>query len=135
VAAADLLGAGCRLAADAMVTHVLWPRSPGLGGFYEVARRDGHAPVVGAMVSLGQENCRVGLCGVADIGIACPTVARAIFIRFPTAPSLSEIDQLLERDLEEPVFGNAFVSADYRREVAPVVIQRAVVAAARVGQG
>jgi carbon-monoxide dehydrogenase medium subunit len=135
VAAADLLGAGCRLAADALVTHVLWPRLPGLGGFYEVARRDGHAPVVGAMVTLSQKNCRVGLCGVAAIGIACPTVARAILIRFPTAPFLSEIDQLLERDLDEPVFGNAFVSGDYRREVAPVVIQRAIVAAARAGHG
>jgi carbon-monoxide dehydrogenase medium subunit len=134
VAAADLLGAGCRLAMDALVTHVLWPRSPGLGGFYEVARRDGHAPVVGAMVNLGKEKCRVGLCGVAAIGIACPTVARAIFIRFPTVPFLSEIDQLLERDLDGPVMDNAFVSADYRRDVAPVVIRRAVAAAARAGQ-
>ncbi|MDB6082732.1 MAG: carbon monoxide dehydrogenase medium chain, partial [Gammaproteobacteria bacterium] len=134
VAAADLLGASGRLAPDALVTHVLWPRSRGLGGFYEVARRDGHAPVVGAMVSLGDANCRVGLCGVAAIGIACPTVARAIFIRFPTAPYLTEIDELLERDIDEPLFGNAFVGAGYRRDVAPVVIQRAVVAAARVGQ-
>jgi carbon-monoxide dehydrogenase medium subunit len=134
VDAADLLGAERRLAPDALVTHVLWPRSPGLGGFYEVARRDGHAPVVGAMVTFGRENCRVGLCGVAAVGIACPNVARAIFIRFPTAPERDEIDQLLERDLVAPVFGNAFVSADYRREVAPVVIQRAAAAAVRVGQ-
>jgi aerobic carbon-monoxide dehydrogenase medium subunit len=134
VAAADLLGTGGRLAADALVTHVLWPRSPGVGGFYEVARRDGHAPVVGAMVTLGQENCRVGLCGVAAVGIACPTVARAILLRFPIAPETGEIDRLLDRDLDGPVFGNAFVGADYRREVAPVVIQRAVVAAACVGQ-
>jgi carbon-monoxide dehydrogenase medium subunit len=136
VAAADLLGAGRRLAADALVTHVLWPRSPGLGAFYEVARRDGHAPVVGAMVSLSQRHCRVGLCGVAAIGIACPTVARAILVRFPAAPDADEIDRLLERDLEVAAVGNAFVSdafvgADYRREVAPVVIQRAAVAAAR----
>lgn len=131
VAAADLLGAGCTPAADALVTHVLWPRWPGLGGFYEVARRDGHAPVVGAMVTLNQDQCRVGLCGVAAIGIACPSVARAIYMRFPTAPDPEEIDQLLERDLDQPIFGNAFVGADYRREVAPVVIQRAIVAAAR----
>jgi CO/xanthine dehydrogenase FAD-binding subunit len=130
-AAASLLGAGRCLAADALITHVLWPRSPGCGGFYEVARRDGHVPVVGAMVALNQADCRVGLCGVAVIGLACPAVARAIFIRFPTAPSLSEIDQLLECDLGGPVFGNAFVGADYRREVTPVVIQRAIVAAAR----
>jgi aerobic carbon-monoxide dehydrogenase medium subunit len=129
VAAADLLGSGCRLAADALVTHVLWPRSRGSGGFYEVARRDGHAPVLGAMVTLSRHNCRVGLCGVAAVGIACPSVAQAIFIRFPATPSLSEIDQLLERDLGEPLFGNAFVGSDYRRKVAPVVIQRAIIAA------
>jgi carbon-monoxide dehydrogenase medium subunit len=129
VEAADLLGPGCRFAADALVTHVLWPRSPGHGGFYEVARRDGHAPVVGAMVALSRDDCRVGLCGVAATGIACPAVARAIFIGFPTAPHLSEIDQLLDRDLAGPVFGNAFVDAEYRREVAPVVIRRAVAAA------
>jgi carbon-monoxide dehydrogenase medium subunit len=134
VAAADLLGAGCRLAPDALVTHVFWPRSPGHGGFYEVARRDGHAPVVGAMVTVSRESCRVGLCGVAAVGIACPAVARAIFIRFPSALDRDEIDRLLERDLVVPVFGNAFVGADYRREVAPIVIQRAAVAAARVGQ-
>jgi carbon-monoxide dehydrogenase medium subunit len=135
IAAADLLGSGGRLAPDALVTHVLWPRSPGRGGFYEVARRDGHAPVVGAMVAVSPDTCRVGLCGVAAVGIACPSVARAIFMRFPTAPDVTEIDRLLDRDLKEPLFDNAFVRADYRREVAPVVIQRALVAAARVGRG
>ena len=134
VAAADLLGSSGRIATDLLVTHVLWPRSPGRGGFYEVARREGHAPVVGAMVALSHDGCRVGLCGVAATGLACPTVARAIFVRFPSAPYLSEIDQLLDRDLADPVFGNAFVGAEYRREVAPVVIRRAAAAAARVGQ-
>jgi carbon-monoxide dehydrogenase medium subunit len=134
VAAADLLGPGCRLAADALVTHVLWPRSPGLGGFYEVARRDGHAPVVGAMVNLGRDDCRIGLCGVTATGMACPTVAGAVFDRFPTALEPDEIDRLLARDVGEPFFGNAFVGAHYRREMAPVVIQRAIAAAARAGQ-
>jgi hypothetical protein len=85
------------------------------------------------MVTLSRENCCVGLCGVAAVGIACATVARAIFMRFPAALERVEIDQLLERDVDAPVFGNAFVGADYRREVAPVVIQRAA-AAARVEQ-
>ncbi len=134
VAAADLLGAACRLAPDALVTHVLWPRNPGRGGFYEVARRDGHAPVVGAMVSVGTNRCHVGLCGVAAVGLACPTVADAILRRFPFAPEAAEIDRLLERDLGElaitPAFGTAFVGVEYRRRVAPVVIQRAIAAAA-----
>jgi hypothetical protein len=82
------------------------------------------------MVAISEENCRVGLCGVAAIGIACPAVARAIFNHFPIATGLDQIDELLEQDLEEPLFGNAFVGADYRREVAPAVIQRAADAAA-----
>jgi carbon-monoxide dehydrogenase medium subunit len=135
VAAADLLGPGGSLAADALVTHVLWPRSRGFAGFYEVARRDGHVPVVGAMVALSRDDCRVGLCGVAAGGLACPSVARAIFIRFPAVPSVGEIDRLLEHDLTGPVIGNTFVGADYRREVAAVVIQRAIVAAGGGGQG
>jgi carbon-monoxide dehydrogenase medium subunit len=129
-AAAELIGPRGRLAADGLVTHVLWPRFSGHGGFYEVARRDGHAPVVGALVCLRQGDCRVGLCGVAAAPLACPTVARAILLRLPAAPCLGEIDQLLEQDLDLPLFGNAFVGADYRREVAPVVIQRAALAAA-----
>ncbi len=130
IAAAELLGPRRGLAADALVTHVLWPRSRGCGGFYEVARRDGHAPVVGALVVRGHEECRVGLSGVAATGIACPAVARAIFSRFPMAPSVAEIDGLLDQDLGEPVVDDAFVGAQYRREVAPVVIHRAVIAAA-----
>jgi carbon-monoxide dehydrogenase medium subunit len=133
VPAAGVLGAGRRLAPDALVTHVLWPRNPGRGGFYEVARRDGHAPVVGAMISMGADRCRVGLCGVAAVGLTCPTVAEAISHRFPAAPGTQEIDRLLERDLgavaADTAFGTAFAGAEYRRRVAPVVIQRAIAAA------
>jgi len=135
VDAAELLGLGCRLAPDALVTQVLWPRNPGRGGFYEVARRLGHAPVVGAMVSIGSDRCRVGLCGVAAVGLACPTVADALYRRFPAAPDLAEIDRLLARDLREPAFGTDFVGAEYRRRVAPVVIQRALASAAAAGAG
>ena len=134
VAAASVLGGGAALAADEIVTHVHWPRLPGLAGFYEVARRHGHAPVVGALVSVGQRECRVGVCGVAAVGIACPTVARGIFATFPAVLGVGELDELLERDLTGPVFGNVFVGADYRRDVAPVVIQRALAAAARSGR-
>jgi carbon-monoxide dehydrogenase medium subunit len=133
VTATELLGSNGRLAADALVTHVLWPRRPGAGGFYEVARRHGHAPVVGAMVTVSREECRVGLCGVAAVGVACLGVARAILARFPTAPEVDDIQGLLDRDLEQPPFGTAFVGAEYRREVAPIVIRRAALAAARGG--
>jgi len=126
VEATDLLGLGHCLAPDALVTHVLWPRNPGRGGFYEVARRVGAAPVVGAMVSVGADRCRVGLCGVAAVGVASPCVADAIHRCFPTLPDAAEIDRLLTHDLTEATFGTDFVGAAYRRRVAPVVIQRAI---------
>jgi carbon-monoxide dehydrogenase medium subunit len=133
VAASSVLGAGAVLESDALVTHVLWPRSPGCAGFYEVARRHGHAPVVGAMVSVGRQ-CRVGLCGVAAVGVACPNVASRIFSTFPASPGPGELNELLDRDLDRdltgPLFGNAFVGAEYRRDVAPIVIQRAIASAA-----
>ena len=135
LAAAELLGSGKRLGPDALATHVLWPRTPGLGGFYEVARRDGHAPVVGAMVRVAAKHCCVGLCGVAAVGMACPTVAHGLFARWPQIPATAELDRLLEQDLSEPLFGTAFVDAAYRREVAPVVIQRAAAAAAGADVG
>src|ERR1700728_3728907 len=52
VPAAALLGPQQGVPLHAMITHVLWPRRPAGAGFYEVARRDGHAPVVSALVTL-----------------------------------------------------------------------------------
>jgi carbon-monoxide dehydrogenase medium subunit len=133
VSAASVLGAGAVLPADTLVTHVHWPRAPGRAAFYEVARRHGHAPVVGALVSIGRHGCRVGLCGVGVVGLACPAVARAIFTTLPGVPGAGELAAALALDLGPgvPLLSTAFVGAAYRREVAPVVIQRAAAAAAR----
>ena len=128
--AAALLGTGRQPSAGMLVTHVLWPRSAGYGGFHEVARRDGHAPVVGAMVSVSGGRCHVGLCGVTAVGMTCPQVAGAILGHWPEIPATDEIGRLLDSDLRLPVMGTAFVDAAYRRDVAPVVIQRAALAAA-----
>ena len=130
LAAAELLGSGSEAGGEMLVTHVLWPRAPGCGGFYEVARRDGHAPVVGAMVTVTREGCRVGLCGVGAIGMDCPQVAAAIFGCWPRIPAAAEVTPLLRGDLRQPVAGTAFVDADYRLDVAPTVIRRAAIAAA-----
>ncbi len=132
VAAAELLVAGRPVDAATLVTHVLWPRVGGCGAFYEVARRDGHAPVVGAMVAKNVACCRVGVCGLTAVGLDCPRVAAAIFGGWPQIPAADEIDRLLEADLRAPAVGNAFVAADYRRDVAPTVIRRAALLAARV---
>jgi len=120
-----LLGARERTLAHAMITHVLWPRRPAAAGFYEVARRDGHVPVVSSLVTLDGGDCRVALSGVCRNGLSCPSMARAIARRFPGLPAIAELADALRDDLTGPVYSDTYSSARYRLEVAPVVSQRA----------
>lgn len=126
VSAAALLGAGgLQIPANAMVTHVLWPRRRGPAGFYEVARRDGHAPVVSAMVTLDAGDCRVALSGVCATGLSCSAAARVVARHFPGPPAPDDLADALRDDLTGPVYGDAYSSARYRLEVAPEIIRRA----------
>jgi aerobic carbon-monoxide dehydrogenase medium subunit len=125
VSAAAMLGVGKNLPLDVIVTHVLWPRRAGAAGFYEVARRDGHAPVVSAMVTLNEGDCRVAVSGVCATGLSCPTIAQVIARQFPRAPRAGDLASALQDDLTGPVYGDIYSSARYRLEVAPVVSQRA----------
>jgi len=125
VPAAQLLGAGKEIPAGTMVTHVLWPRRTGAAGFYEVARRDGHAPVVSAMVTLSGDDCRVAVSGVCATGLSCPTMARLIAREFPHPPHTRDLARALQADLTGPAYGDSYSSAAYRLEVAPMVTQRA----------
>jgi carbon-monoxide dehydrogenase medium subunit len=125
VPAAALLGPQQGVAPHAMVTHVLWPRRSAPVGFYEVARREGHAPVVSSLVTLTGSDCRVALSGVCSTGLSCPTMARVIAAQFPRVPATQELAQALRDDLRGPVYADAYSSARYRLEVAPVVSQRA----------
>jgi aerobic carbon-monoxide dehydrogenase medium subunit len=125
VPAAELLGAKQKLPPDAMVTHVLWPCRTGRVGFYEVARRDGHAPVVSAMVSESDGDWRVAVSGVCATGLACPTMAGVIARGFPHAPATADLAAALKADLTGPLYGDVHSSACYRFDVAPVISRRA----------
>ncbi len=125
VPAEALLGPGQELSLHAMVTNVLWPRRPSRAGFYEVARRDGHVPVVSSLVTLGGADCRVALSGVCRTGLSCPSMARVIAEQFPHLPATAELATALREDLNAPVYADLYSSADYRLAVAPVVSQRA----------
>lgn len=125
VSAASMLGPRKRVPAAAMVTHVIWPRRPARVGFYEVARREGHAPVVSAMVTLSGGDCRVALSGVCATGLSCPTMARMIARQFPNIPEAGDLARALRVDLTGPVHADSYSSAQYRLDVAPVVSQRA----------
>jgi carbon-monoxide dehydrogenase medium subunit len=123
--AAQVLGANLRVPPDAMVTHVLWPCRGGRVGFHEVARRDGHAPVVSAMVSECEGDWRVALSGVCATGLACPEMARVIARASPHAPATADLAGALEADLTGPLYGDVHSSARYRFEVAPLISARA----------
>ena len=125
LAAADLLGVNKKLPRGAMVTHVLWPRRAGPAGFYEVARREGHAPVVSAMVSESQGDWRVGLSGVCATGLSSPTMAGVFARAFPGVPDKWQLADALAADLTDAPFGDLYSSARYRVDVAPIVSQRA----------
>jgi carbon-monoxide dehydrogenase medium subunit len=126
VPAAALLTHAGPAAAGALVTHVLWPRRVQAAGFFEVARRDGHAPVVSAMVSMGDGDCRVALSGVCATGLSCATTAHLIARDFPRVPSARELAAALKHDLTGPLYGDADSPARYRQEVAPEIIRRAL---------
>lgn len=112
--------------AGAMVTHVLWPRRTGAGGFYEVSRRDGHGGVVGAAVSLGAAEVHVGLSGICAPGLAAHAVAGLIAAALPGLPNPRELAAALHADVAgRPVYGDAQAAAQYRLAVAPEVIRRA----------
>jgi carbon-monoxide dehydrogenase medium subunit len=125
VSAASIIGPQKRVPAGGMVTHVSWPRRPARVGFYEVARRDGHAPVVSSLVTLSDDGCRVSLSGVCMTGLSCPTMARVIERQFPRVPEAGDLASALGDDLTGPVYADGYSSARYRLDVAPVVAQRA----------
>jgi hypothetical protein len=52
-------------------------------------------------------------------------MARVIAAQFPKLPATGELATALREDLNAPVYADAYSSADYRLEVAPVVIRRA----------
>jgi CO/xanthine dehydrogenase FAD-binding subunit len=125
VLAASIIGPRGRVPAKAMITHVIWPRCRARVGFYEVARREGHAPVVSCMVMLSADECRVALSGVCVTGLSCPTMARLIARQFPNIPEVKDLASALRDDLTGPVHEDSYSSAQYRLDVAPVVSQRA----------
>jgi carbon-monoxide dehydrogenase medium subunit len=112
--------------ATAMVTHVLWPRQSGLGGFFEVSRRDGHGGVVGAAISRRGGELRVGVSGVCATGLAADAVAQVVAAAHPQPPDRSALARALRVDIgARPIHGDVQAGPAYRLEVAPEVIRRA----------
>lgn len=126
----ETIAAHAPVPAGTMVTHVLWPRRPGAGGFYEVSRREGHVGVVSAAVSCTGDavhhDIRVGLSGICKTALACNAVAGVLTAAWPVVPPARALAPALRADIaERPLHGDLQAGANYRLAVAPEVIRRA----------
>ena len=134
VDAAPFLAGHRPLPEETIVTHVCWPVTNTVplprGGFWEIADRDGHKAVIGAAVALLGTDCRVALCGLGETAFRATTVGATIARALPTAPLTEAIAAALVSDLDNtsgfPLKADATADAAYCRDVAPVVIQRAL---------
>ena len=119
---------------ETIVTHVCWPVADAVplprGGFWEIAARDGHKALIGAAVGLLGADCSVALCGLGETPFRGKTVAATIAKALPTTPLAEALAAALVSDLDDnPGFAfNADATADaaYCRDVAPVVVRRAL---------
>jgi len=122
---------GERIPADAMATHVLWPRQGGACGFKEVSRRDEHGVVVCAAVSHGPGGLSVGVWGVCASGLACPQLALLLTSSFPGVPELSDLAATLARDVAgRELHDDGHASATYRLAMGAEMVRQAAFAMA-----
>ena len=120
------------LAEDEMVTAVDVPAPAGVSGhaYLKLARRAGDYAVVGAatLVSLspdgGCRDCRVALCAVGPTALVCEASARSLYGTRLTDADLAEAAALAGKDAD-PV-DDVHASAEYRRQMTPVVVLRAL---------
>ena len=122
------------LADDEMVTAVEVPAADPEGvrghGYIKLARRAGDYAVVGAaaLVSLGPDgSCRdgrVALCAVGPTAFLCEAAGRSLQGTRLTDADLAEAADLAGKEAD-PV-SDVHASAEYRRAMTPVVVNRAL---------
>lgn len=120
------------LAEDEMVTSVDVPRSDGVRGhaYVKMARRAGDYAVAGAavLVSLGPdgtcEDARIALCAAGPTAFVCEDAGRSLRGTSLTDDDLAEAAALAGK-AADPV-SDVHASAEYRREMTPVVVARAL---------
>lgn len=119
-----------------LLTEIRVPSLPGGTGsrVYEVSRRHGDFALVGAVTLLEPgangsiSKARISLFGVNPTPVR-PSEAEALLAgQAPSEALFREAGELAARDLEPD--GDLHASAEYRKEVAAVVVRRALVSAA-----
>ena len=124
------------MAEDEILTAVEFPVWEGPSGFaaYEVARRHGDFALVGAMAGVQRHGDQVSKAAVALFGVGgtphrARTAEAALVGSAADRTDLTEIGQLAASDLDPP--SDIHASSAYRREIAAVVVERALQAAFR----
>lgn len=115
------------------VRLVLPPAGSG-SAFCELAPAGEHAIVgVAAVLQLGTDglvdDVRIGLCGVGEKAVRARGAEAALRGQQPAPAVLREVSELVLDDVRE-AFGDLAASATYRQRIAPVVTERALLAAA-----
>jgi carbon-monoxide dehydrogenase medium subunit len=106
-------------------------------GFHEVARKRNDFALAGAAVAVDLDesgacrSARIALFGVADRPLRFQAAEEALAGRALDAAAAAEAGSIVQGGLEAK--GDAHASAEYRREVAGVVVRRALLAAAEGG--
>jgi carbon-monoxide dehydrogenase medium subunit len=120
---------------DEVLTHVRLPREEVLTGFAEVARKAGDFALAGAAVALSMDgatcrSARIALFGVSDRPLRASGAEQALAGR-TLAEAATDAARLASEGLDAKSDGHA--SAEYRKEVAGVVVARALAQAGREG--
>lgn len=92
----------------------------------------------GAQVTVANGQCtaaRVAVGGLTPNAKRCPSVEQALVGKAPTGENLAAAAAAVSNDLGDDILGDIHASADYRRQVAPVFVRRALEAAVSRAQG
>lgn len=118
--------AGGALPAQALVTHVIWPRQAGPGGFCEISRREGHGVLVCAALSQTREGLRAAVGGLCATALPCPGTAALLAAHRPALPDQARLAQALAADRAgRPVHADHTAGAAYRDAMATEMLLRA----------
>ena len=128
------------LGEDELLTSVRIPSAAGRGTAYvKFGHPASRYAVIGvaASVSVGGTaggsvctDASVAIGGLVPGPVRCAAVEEALKGRAPSGEALAAASAAVAQDLGGDVLGDVFASADYRRAVAPVYVERAVAAAA-----
>ncbi len=126
-----------------LVTEAWFPGQPAgsAWGFVETQRRQAHYALVGVAVTFGRDDRaaiadpRVAASGISSRPVRLRRVEEILAGQAPTGALFAAAARAAWTDPAMEPFSDVHASATYRRDVTPVLIERALVQAAARGEG